>query len=132
MSSEEARQIVEDGLERRKAEREQRDAELENQERILRVKINRNHTIHTYSEAQKLELQKEAERKRRADRAKRKADMVIKDMQAEQTVNMYSAFCILMILLAAVSRLNIFVLLATILGAAVFPVIRVCKIYGLV
>jgi hypothetical protein len=37
-----------------------------------------------------------------------------------------------MILLAAVSRLNIFVLLATLLGAAVFPVIRICKIYELV
>lgn len=132
MSSEEARQIVEDGLERRKIERERRDAELENQERMLRLKINDNHTVKTLTEIQRLNLQKEEERKQRAERAQHKAEMVIKDMKAEDTVNKYGIFCIFMILLAIVSRLNIFVLLATVLGAAVFPVIRICKIYGLV
>jgi hypothetical protein len=132
MSSEEARQIVEDGLERRKIERERRDAELENQERMLRLKINDNHTVKTLTEIQRLNLQKEEERKQRAERAQHKAEMVIKDMKAEDTVNKFGIFCIFMILLAIVSRLNIFVLLATVLGAAVFPVIRISKIYGLV
>lgn len=132
MSSEEARQIVQDGLDRMRTEREQRDAELENQERILRLKINDNHTFKTLTEAQRVELQKEEERKLRAKRAQHKAEMVVKDMKAEQTANMYGIFCIIMILLAAVSRMNVLVLLATILGAAVFPVIRICKIYGLV
>lgn len=132
MSSEEARQIVGDGLERRRAEREQRDAELENQERILRMKINDNHTIKTLTEQQRVALQKETERKKRADRARHKAEMVVKDMKAQEATNQYGIFCICMILLAAVSRLNVLVLLATILGAAVFPVIRICKIYGLV
>ena len=132
MSSEEARQIVEDGLERRKVEREQRDAELENQERILRLKINDNHVVKTLSERQMLALQKEAARKQRAERAKRKAEMVVKEMYAQDAVYKYGFFCACMVLLAAVSRLNIFVLLATLLGAAVFPVIRICKIYELV
>ena len=132
MSSEEARQIVEDGLERRKVEREQRDAELENQERILRLKINDNHVVKTLSERQMLALQKEAARKQRAERAKRKAEMVVKEMYAQDAVYKYGFFCACMVLLAAVSRLNIFVLLATLMGAAVFPVIRICKIYELV
>lgn len=132
MSSEEARQIVEDGLERRKVEREQRDAELENQERILRLKINDNHAVKTLSERQRLALQKEAALKQRAERAKRKAEMVVKEMYAQDAVYKYGFFCACMVLLAAVSRLNIFVLLATLMGAAVFPVIRICKIYELV
>lgn len=132
MSSQEARQIVTDGLERRKVEREQRDAELENQERILRLKINDNHTVKTLTEQQRIALQKEAERKQRAERAKRKAEMVVKEMDAQDAASKYGFFCGCMILLAAVSRLNIFVLLATLLGAAVFPVIRICKIYELV
>lgn len=132
MSSEEARQIVEDGLERRKVEREQRDAELENQERILRLKINDNHAVKTLTERQRLALQKEAARKQRAERARRKAEMVVKEMDAQDAAYKYGFFCACMILLAAVSRLNIFVLLATLLGAAVFPVIRICKIYELV
>lgn len=132
MSSEEARQIVEDGLERRKVEREQRDAELENQERMLRLKINDNHTVKTLTEQQRIAFQKEAERKQRAEHAKRKAEMVVKEMDAQDAAYKYGFFCGCMILLAAVSRLNIFVLLATLLGAAVFPVIRICKIYELV
>ena len=132
MSSEEARQIVEIGLERRKAEREQRDAELENQERILRLKINDNHTVKTLTECQRLALQKKAEQERRANVAKRKAEMVVKDMKAQEVTNKYGVFCAVMILRAAASRMNIFVLLATLLGVAVFPVIRICKIYGLV
>lgn len=132
MSSEEARQIVETGLERRKAEREQRDAELENQERILRLKINDNHAVKTLTECQRLALQKKAEQERRANVAKRKAEMVVRDMKAQEVTNKYGVFCAVMILLTAASRMNIFVLLATLLGVAVFPVIRICKIYGLV
>lgn len=132
MSSEEARQIVETGLERRKAEREQRDAELENQERILRLKINDNHAVKTLTECQRLALQKKAEQERRANVAKRKAEMVVRDMKAQEVTNKYGVFCAVMILLAAASRMNVFVLLATLLGVAVFPVIRICKIYGLV
>ena len=132
MSSEEARQIVETGLERRKAEREQRDAELENQERILRLKINDNHAVKTLTECQRLALQKKAEQERRANVAKQKAEMVVRDMKAQEVTNKYGVFCAVMILLAAASRMNIFVLLATLLGVAVLPVIRICKIYGLV
>jgi hypothetical protein len=99
---------------------------------MLRLKINDNHTVKTLTEQQRIALQKEAERKQRAERAKRKAEMVVKEMDAQDAASKYGFFCGCMILLAAVSRLNIFVLLATLLGAAVFPVIRICKIYELV
>lgn len=132
MSSEEARQIVEDGLERRKAEREQRDAELENQERILRLKINDNHHYRTMSEYQLMELQMNAERKRYELQKKRHDEMVAISKKAEEIINKYGIFCLVMVVLAIISRLNIFVLLATVLGAAVFPVIRIGRLYGLV
>lgn len=124
----EARQYVDNGLKKRK----EREAILEDQARQLRQIISGNHALKTMTELQKKAMEEEMARKRRAERAKAKADMEIKDMNAQNAANKFCIFCIFMILIAAVSRLNIFVLLATILGAAVFPVIRICKIYGLV
>ena len=72
MSNEEARQIVEDGLAQRKIQRQQREAELENQERLLRVTINDNHLVKTITEAQKQE-QKLEEMYRLLDEKKLKA-----------------------------------------------------------
>lgn len=128
----EAKQYVESGLQKRRAERELREQTLEDQARQLRQTISGNHAQKTMTEIQKKAMEEENARKRSAERAKVKAEMVVKDMKAQDTANKYGIFCIVMILLAAVSRLNIFVLLATLLGVSVFPVIRICKIYGLV
>lgn len=128
----EAKQYVENGLQKRREERELREQTLEDQARQLRQTISGNHAQKTMTEIQKKAMEEEDARKRRAERAKVKAEMVVKDMKAQDTANKYCIFCIVMILLAAVSRLNIFVLLATLLGVSVFPVIRICKIYGLV
>jgi hypothetical protein len=132
MNSQEAKEFVAAKLELRNAERIRRDAALEDQARQLRQTISGNHAQKTMTEIQKKAMEEENARKRRAERAKVKAEMVVKDMKAQDTANKYGIFCIVMILLAAVSRLNIFVLLATLLGVSVFPVIRICKIYGLV
>ena len=128
----EAMQYVENGLQKRREERELREQKLEDQARQLRQTISGNHAQKTMTEIQKKAMEEENARKRKAERAKAKAEMVVKDMKAQDTANKYGIFCIVMILLAAVSRLNIFVLLATLLGVSVFPVIRICKIYGLV
>jgi hypothetical protein len=128
----EARQYVENGLQKRREERELREQTLEDQARKLRQTISGNHAQKTMTEIQKKAMEEENARKRRAERAKVKAEMVVKDMKAQDTANKYGIFCIVIILLAAVSRLNIFVLLATLLGVSVFPVIRICKIYRLV
>lgn len=128
----EAKRYVENGLQKRREERELREQTLENQARQLRQTISGNHAQKTMTEIQRKAMEEEEARKRRSEQAKAKAEMVVKDMNAQNTANKYGIFCIVMILLAAVSRLNIFVLLATLLGVSVFPVIRICKIYGLV
>lgn len=130
MSSEEARQIVATGLERKKEERKQMDAALEAQERMLRVKINNNHTVRTYTEAQKAQLAKEAERKRRECWAKKRAERVAKEMAAEETVSRYCIWCLVILLASAVTKLNFFVAMALILGLAVFPAVKVYRIYN--
>lgn len=131
MSSNEARQIVADGLERRKEEQQQRDAELERQARVLRVKINKNHTVHTYTEAQKKELEKEKARQRREAKEKERKDRAARDMAAEMTVNNYLGTCLVILLLSALTRLNFFVAMALVLGLAVFPVAKIYKLYVL-
>ena len=134
MSSDEARQIVETGLERKKEERRQMDAALEAQERMLRLKINKNHEIQTYSEAQKKHMEQvqkmEDERKRREAWAKKQAEMAEKDMAAEDAVTRYGIWCLVILFVSAVTRLNFFVALALIAGLAVFPVVKVFRIYN--
>jgi hypothetical protein len=130
MSADEARSIVTAGLERRREYRERMDAALEDQARQLRLTISGNHAMKTMTEIQRKAMAEEEARKRKAERAKAKADMVIKDMKAEDAENKYGIFCIIMILLAAVSRLNIFVLLATVLGVSVFPVVYIYRLYN--
>ena len=131
MSSEEARQIVEDGLERRKEEKMQRDAELDHQERLLRLTINGNHTERTLSEAQKKEQEKEKARQRRAAKEKARKDKAARDMAAEMAVNHYGIACLVIILVAAISRLNVFVALALVLGLGAFPVAKIYRLYVL-
>ena len=133
MSSEEARQIVADGLERRKEEQRQRDAELEKQERILRIKINNNHTVKTYSEAQKEKMEQEqkmeAIRKNREAWAKERAARVARDMAAEEAINKYGIACLAILLVSAITRLNIFVMISLALGLAVFPAAYIYRLY---
>ena len=130
MSADEARSIVTAGLERHKAYREQMDAALEDQARQLRLTISGNHAQKTMTEVQRKAMEAEEARKRRSERAKAKADLVIKEMKAQGAANKYGIFCIIMILLAAVSRLNIFVLLATVLGVSVFPAVYIYRLYN--
>jgi Flp pilus assembly protein TadB len=131
MSSEEARQIVADGLERRKEEKMQRDAELDQQERLLRLTINGNHTERTLSEAQKKEQEKEKARQRREAKEKARKDRAARDMAAEMTVNNYGIACLVILLVACVTRLNFFVTLALVLGLAVFPIAKIYRLYVL-
>ena len=131
MSSEEARQIVADGLERRKEEQRQRDAELEKQERLLRLTINGNHTEKTLSEAQKKKLEKEKARQRREAKEKARRDRAARDMAAEMTVNNYGITSLVILLVSCITRLNFFVAIALVLGLAVFPVAKIYRLYVL-
>jgi hypothetical protein len=129
MSSEEARNIVAAGLERRREDRDLRDAALEDQARQLRMTINDNHNFRTISEEQKKAMEAENIKKRRAERAKAKADQVIRDMKAEEAVRKYGLACLLILLMTAVFRLNVFVAIALVLGLAVFPTAYIYRLY---
>lgn len=129
MSSNEAKQIVADGLERKKMERAQMDAELDNQERLLRQTINDNHLVKTITEEQNKIQQKEAARKRRESWAKEQAERVARDMAAEKAVNAYGVLCLVIILVASIFRLNFFVSLALVLGMAAVFSAYVYRIY---
>ena len=130
MSADEARSVVTAGLERRKEERVRRDAALEDQARQLRLTISDNHTMKTMTEVQRKAMEAEEARKRRAERAKAKADLVIKDMKAEDACRKYAVVCLLILLLTAVSRMNVFFSIALILGLAVFPVVYIYRMYN--
>lgn len=130
MSNEEARQIVADGLERRKEQQFQKEAEMDRQERVLRLTINGNHTQKTMTEIQRFELQKaEAIRKIQA-REKERAARVARDNAAEEAVNKYGIACLAILLVSAVTRLNIFVMISLVLGLAVFPAAYIYRLYN--
>lgn len=129
MSNEEARQIVEEGLAQKKIQRQQRDEELDNQERLLRVTINGNHLVKNMIEAQK-NAQKLAEaRKAKEARAAARKARAAMDMEAEQAANAFLAVCLVILLIAAITRLNIFVMLALVLGLAVDTAAYIYRLY---
>lgn len=129
MSTNEARQIVTDGLDRLKAERIRREAEMDAQAYRLWQTISDNHAQKTMTEIQRKAMAEEEARQRKAERAKAKADLVIKDMKAEDACRKYGFAVLLVILLTAVSRMNVFFSMALILGMAVFPAVYIYRLY---
>lgn len=130
MSADEARSIVTAGLDRRKAYRERMDEALEEQARQLRLTISGNHATKTMTEIQRKALEEEEARKRKAERAKAKADLVIKEMKAEDACRKYCLACLLILLLTAVTRMNVFFSIALTLGLAVFPAVYIYRLYN--
>ena len=129
MSCEEARMIVESGLERKRMEKAEREAELDNQERLLRLTINDNHQDANKAEVKKQQKLMDDARKRRESWSKKQADRVARDMAAEQAVNYYGVMCLVILLVAAIFRLNFFVTLALVLGMAAVFAAYVYRIY---
>lgn len=129
MSNEEARQIVQDGLDQRKIQRQQRAEELDNQERLLRMTINDNHLVKTITEEQKKQQRLEEARKQREEWAKARAARVAREMKAEEAANTYFIVCLVILLVSAITRLNFFVAMALILGLAVFPAAYIFRLY---
>ena len=129
MSSNEAKKIVADGLERKKMERAKRDAELEHQERLLRLTINDNHLVKTINEEQKKIQQKKEAQARRESWAKKRADRVARDMAAEEAVHVYGILCLVILLVASIFRMNFFVCLSLVLGMAAVFAAYIYRIY---
>ena len=129
MSTDEARNIVTAGLERLKEDRIKRDAALEDQARQLRQTISGNHAMKTMTEIQRKSMEAEEAKKRRAERAKAKADMVIKDMKAEDACRKYGIACLVILILTAISNMNVFFSISLALGLAVFPAVYIYRLY---
>ena len=129
MSSEEARQIVSDGLERRKEERAQRDAELDRQERMLRLTINGNHTDRTMSEAQQKERQRLEAVERRKQREQERIEAEKRCFEAEDAVRRYGVVCLVILLMTAVTRANLWVMASLALGMGVFPAVHIFRLF---
>jgi glutamyl-tRNA reductase len=130
MSCDEARSVVSAGLERRREDRVRREKALEYQARQLRQTISGNHAMKTMSEIQRKAMEEEEARKRKAERAKAKADMEARDMKAEDACRKYGFAVLLVILLTAVSRMNVFFSLALMIGLAVFPAVYIYRLYN--
>ena len=128
MSRSEARQIVANGLDRKRTERTQRDAELERQERMLRETINNNHLIKNITEEQQKLQAKEEARQRRADEAKRKADLVAREQAVDEAFRVYVFVFLAIILASALTRLNIAIVLTLILGVTFLFAVYIYRI----
>lgn len=129
MSADEARSVVTAGLERRREYREQMDAALEDQARQLRLTISGNHAQKTMTEIQRLELQKEAEADRKKRKAERRAQRLARELEVDDTVQKSMLTGLSILLAAGIFRLNFFVTMALILGLAVFPAVKIYRLY---
>ena len=133
MSSNEARQIVQSGLDQKKAERKRRDEALDVQERELRQTINRNHLMKTMNEAQRRAMeQAERERRKEARRAEREAARA-KDREREEkgtrAVRLYVYSCVGNLLLVGFTSFPWWAAIALALGLAVFPAAYIYRLY---
>ena len=129
MSSNEARQIVQSGLDQKKAERKRRDEALDVQERELRQTINRNHLMKTMNEAQRRAME-QAERERRKE-ARREARAMEREREEKgtQAVRLYVHSCVGNLLLVGFTSFPWWAAIALALGLAVFPVVYIYRLY---
>ena len=129
MSADEMRSVVTAGLERRREYRERMDAALEDQARQLRLTISGNHAQKTMTEIQRIALQKEAEADRKKRKAERRAQRLARELEVEDTVQKSILTGLSILLAAGIFRLNFFVTMALILGLAVFPAVKIYRLY---
>lgn len=129
MSSEDARKIVQNGLDQLKIERKEREAALEAQEQQLRRTINVNHTARTMTAAQHQAAAEEAARKRRQERAIERREEAVRTMKADRAVRLYGLACLVILLLAAVTELPLWGAAALAFGLMVFPAVYIFRLY---
>lgn len=129
MSSEEARQTVQKGLERRAAESRRKEADLEAQARKLRATINDNHTTRTLTEVQRKAMEQEQREARRTARMEAKARERAREDAAVMAVKRYSVACAGIMLVTALTPFPWWAAMALIPGLAVFPTAYIYRLY---
>lgn len=129
MSSEEAKNIVSAGLERRRIARTKQEAELEAQARQLRITINDNHATRTMTEKQKAEAAIAEREKRAAARREARAAEAAREFAAEKAVRYYGLACLIILLLCALTKLPVWAAITLAVGIAVFPAVYILRLY---
>lgn len=133
MSNEDARRIVQLGLERRKADREKaaQEARLEKYEQDQILFCN-NHSANAKVLRQKEEtgrLNRELFEARQAAKAEAVAKQMARDLAATDAVKKYITACLAIFTLTNFTHLPVWAAFTTIIGLAVFPVCYIFRLY---
>ena len=134
MSSNEAKQIVQDGLERRKTEK----AEADKEARLDSYEQEQLDAVHRNCEGAKMNREAEEARMRqhqqRIARRKEWAAQVARAQLLEDksvaAVRYYGVLCLVVMLISALTRLPFWAAMALIAGGAVFPVVYIFRLYN--
>ena len=133
MSNEEARRIVQLGLERRKADREKavQEAKLEKYEKDQILFCNM-HCADAKVQRQKEEtgrLNRERFAAMRTAQAEAVAKQMARDQAATDAVKKYGVFCLAILCLTIFTHLPLWGAITTALGMGVFPVVYIFRLY---
>ena len=128
MSSEEARNYVEAGLERRSIARQEREQEekLDAYEAEM-ISFCNKHS----ADSKKTQAEKEKCESHRAMKAEKREAMRKKEEAAEMACTKYGYACVVILLLSAWTSLPFYAALALIAGLAVFLAVYIVKLFGL-
>jgi glutamyl-tRNA reductase len=129
VNNEDAKRIVSEGLERRRTDRNAREAMLEDQARQLRLTINDNHTTRTLTDAQRKALAMEQARKRREARAANLAMEQAREESATLAVRRYGMACMGILLSAVLTPIPWWAAVALAAGLTAFPVAHIIRLY---
>ena len=121
-----AKQYVEAGLERRRANRQAREEQLEDFEQEM-ISFCNKHS----ADSKKIQAKKEKCETNRAMRAEKRAAMRQKEEAAEMACTNYGYACVAILLLSAWTPLPLYAAVALIAGLAVFPAVYIVKLFGL-
>lgn len=122
----EAKQYVAAGLERRSIARQEREEQLEDFEQEM-ISFCNKHS----ADSKKTQAEKEKCESHRAMKAEKREAMRKKDEAAEMACTKYGYACVAILLLSAWTPLPFYAAVALIAGLAVFPVVYIVKLFGL-
>ena len=116
MSNEITRENVRAFLDHNAVELKEKEIAMDSQERQLRLTLNHNHAEKTMTDIQRREARQEAQRALQQKRERAMEAARIQEMKADAAVRYYGLCCLETILLASVTKLPIWAVLALIGG----------------
>ena len=134
MSNEEKKRIVQDGLDRRKADRAEaeREARLDNYEQEQLSAVHRNcEGARMSREAEKEKMRQHQQRiARRQEWAAKAAKKQMLEDKSMAAVRYYGVMCLVVMLISALTQLPFWAAAALILGGTVFPISYIFRLYN--